>query len=472
MICSTCFDVIHAKCSKQPSHHTIQARIPRYYTCNRCLHTQLPFFNVSNLDSSYDMCNTANDNRLSIQNTKSNITNSNKTISVVHLNTQAICSTFDEFTCMLNTQKFDIMTLSETWLKDNPHLLDYVKLDGYEVKFRNREHTRGGGVDLYIRSDIKYKLRNGIVNANTDIEHLWLEVALRNKNSNLLLGIFYQPNFDNLAKSIWLDKFDDILTYACSRWNNSIVISGDMNYDLSKPDELIQKRYLSILWSHNLNQHVKKPTRKSAILDHIITNSIAKDKNVNVIPCPEVSDNDAPYITLSTKFAPFEPHYKIIRDMKNFRQQDFIDSFATLPFELVYAFNDSNDMISVFNELISNHINEHAPLKTIRVTRPAAPWKKYIDIVDLQQKCHQLRTLCHTTNRETDWNDFRNVRNKLKTKFKSTKSSFYRKALSSIKSSEVWKVIHKIINPNGKSIRINPNELNKHFSTTSKRLTC
>ena len=80
-----------------------------------------------------------------------------------------------QFTCMLNTQKFDIMTLSETWLKDNPHLWDYVKIDGYEVKFRNREHTRGGGVGLYIRSDIKYKLRNDIVNTNTDIEHLWLE---------------------------------------------------------------------------------------------------------------------------------------------------------------------------------------------------------------------------------------------------------------------------------------------------------
>ena len=62
--------------------------------------------------------------------------------------------------------------------------------------------------------------------------------------------------------------------------------------------------------------------------------------------------------------------------MKNFWQHDFVNSFATLPLELVYPFNDPNDMISVFNELISNHINEHAPLKTIRVTRPAAPWMK------------------------------------------------------------------------------------------------
>ena len=34
---------------------------------------------------------------------------------------------------MLNTQKFDIMNLSETWLKDNPHLRDYGKIDSYEL---------------------------------------------------------------------------------------------------------------------------------------------------------------------------------------------------------------------------------------------------------------------------------------------------------------------------------------------------
>ena len=145
---------------------------------------------------------------------------------------------------------------------------------------------------------------------------------------------------------------------------NSIVICEDMNFDLSKPDEPIQKRYQSILSSHNLNQHMKKPSCKTAILDHIITNSIAKVKNGNVIPCLEVSDHGAPYITLSTKSAPFEPRCKIIRDMKNFRQKDFVDLFAALPHELVYAINDPNDMISVFNEVISNHINEHALLKT------------------------------------------------------------------------------------------------------------
>ena len=88
------------------------------------------------------------------------------------------------------------MTLSETWLKCNPHLLDYVKSDGYEITFRNSEHTRGGVVGLYIRADIKYKFRNDIVNRNTGIEHLWVEVTLRNRNSVYFISqaLIISPN--------------------------------------------------------------------------------------------------------------------------------------------------------------------------------------------------------------------------------------------------------------------------------------
>ena len=42
---------------------------------------------------------------------------------------------------MLNTQKFDIIVLSETWLNDNSPLRDYVKIDGYEIKLRNSKEV-------------------------------------------------------------------------------------------------------------------------------------------------------------------------------------------------------------------------------------------------------------------------------------------------------------------------------------------
>ena len=49
---------------------------------------------------------------------------------------------------MVNESKFDIITLSETWLKNVKHLLEYVNLPGYKFSYRNRDEKRGGGVDV------------------------------------------------------------------------------------------------------------------------------------------------------------------------------------------------------------------------------------------------------------------------------------------------------------------------------------
>ena len=49
---------------------------------------------------------------------------------------------------MLMRYKFDVITLSETWLKDNALLLQHVNIPGYKVEFANRPNERGGGVGL------------------------------------------------------------------------------------------------------------------------------------------------------------------------------------------------------------------------------------------------------------------------------------------------------------------------------------
>ena len=43
--------------------------------------------------------------------------NKNNT-SIAHLSFQALMSTFNEFSLMLDEYQFDAITLSETWLKD------------------------------------------------------------------------------------------------------------------------------------------------------------------------------------------------------------------------------------------------------------------------------------------------------------------------------------------------------------------
>ena len=57
---------------------------------------------------------------------------------ICHLNTQSMTSTFDKFQFIVNESKFDIITLSETWLKNDKHLSEYVNLPGYKFSYKNR----------------------------------------------------------------------------------------------------------------------------------------------------------------------------------------------------------------------------------------------------------------------------------------------------------------------------------------------
>ena len=85
-----------------------------------------------------------------------------KQISICHLNTQSVPSTFDNFQFMINQTNFDVIALSEKWLKNDKHLLECVRLPGYEFAYRNRNKKRGGGVGIYIKDTIEFKLRNDI----------------------------------------------------------------------------------------------------------------------------------------------------------------------------------------------------------------------------------------------------------------------------------------------------------------------
>ena len=69
--------------------------------------------------------------------------------------------------------------MSETWLKDNPHLLNYVTISGYSCVFRNRENIRGSGVGIYVSDSINFKRRVDIENAEPNLEHIWIEVYIR-----------------------------------------------------------------------------------------------------------------------------------------------------------------------------------------------------------------------------------------------------------------------------------------------------
>ena len=134
-ICSVCFDVIHAKCSKifDPKH--VLSSVPKKWVCPQCTVTVLPFYNynlsLSNTSSTSESSmiedSTLVDEHLSALSERS------RQLRLFHINTQSMVSTFDELLAMIKEYPFDIVTMSETWLKDNPLRLQYVTIPGYRV---------------------------------------------------------------------------------------------------------------------------------------------------------------------------------------------------------------------------------------------------------------------------------------------------------------------------------------------------
>ena len=152
------------------------------------------------------------------------------------------------------------------------------------------------------------------------------------------------------------------------------------------------KRYKEVIETYNLKQHITIPTCKGTkIIDHIITD-LQENKLItrNLLPCPTVSDHDAPYVITNKPGIKFQTRTKYIWNMKHFSIKGYIDDFNTLPLSLVYSFKDPNEQLDKLNNLILECIERHAPLVKTNFTHPSALWIKQFDIADLQKKMGQL----------------------------------------------------------------------------------
>ena len=105
--------------------------------------------------------------------------------------------------------------------------------------------------------------------------------------------VFYQPSSENNKKLEWIEKLDSPLSIVKSTWNGNIMITADNNIDLLASTE-IQKRYIDVLETYDLNSHISKAIRIGKNIISIIPAN--KILHSDVLPCPAFRDHDAPYI--------------------------------------------------------------------------------------------------------------------------------------------------------------------------------
>ena len=155
------------------------------------------------------------------------------------------------------------------------------------------------------------------------------------------------------------------------------MITSDTNIDFLKSPVAL-KRYKEAIETYNHKYHITIPTRKGTkIFDHIITN-LQENKLIttNVLPCPTVSEHNAPLIITNIPGIKFPTRTKYIRHIIHFKINVYMDDFKTLPIAFFYNFEDLNKQLDILNSIILECIERHVPSVRTKFTHPPAPWKK------------------------------------------------------------------------------------------------
>ena len=145
-------------------------------------------------------------------------------------------------------------------------------------------------------------------------------------------------------------------------------------------------------------------------------------------------------------------------------------TFLFLNFLVTGVMEDLGDKLDIFNNLVTECKDRHAPLKRTKCTRPQVPCLKSLDIQQLISERNCKRYLAHLTPKTSDWTAYRAVRNKLKYAIRTTKKNVLTSALSDKRPRSIWRFIHRILKPKNQTITVNADDLNKHFIATANRL--
>ena len=94
-------------------------------------------------------------------------------------------------------------------------------------------------------------------------------------------------------------------------------------------------------------------------------------------------------------------------------------------------------------------------------TSPPAPWMKDEDIGALQNQRNKLRYEAHSKRARSAWVGYRKVRNEIKPKLNSTKTSFDKKILNSKNTKDIWRFFT--------TLKGNLNDINKFVNSTAER---
>ena len=269
--------------------------------------------------------------------------------------------------------RLHLLVITETWLfSGDIAKMNEITPDGYTLFSNPRDDRRGGGVGIICVNETKCVMEESDRKFKS-FEYLQLDILVENKK----ISVFpiYRPEPNLVAMNVFFEEFSNLLERICII-PNDILILGDFNIHLDILNNPLSLRFVEMLTSFNLIQHITEATHESGhTLDLVI--SRPNDFVTNIIVGEYFSDHKT--ILFDLKSGKLQAKKKTVSS-RNYRKMD-MDSFIrdiSLSFSSLNSasnIEELQDLDCSYDTIIRDLIDKHAPLKTRYVSeRPKAPW--------------------------------------------------------------------------------------------------
>ena len=366
------------------------------------------------------------------------------------------------------SKKFiDLIAFNETRLDAN--ITDNTtNLDGYDIVRKDRSRN-GGGVCIYLRSSINYKIRDDLV--PSELEAVCVEIIKPHSKPSVVTTVYRPPS----ALSEFFDHFEKLIK-AIDNENKEMYILGDLNCDLLRPDKdynIPTKKIKSLYELYQLSQLIDEATRvtmtTTSLIDHMVTNTPEKISDSGVIHTG-ISDHSLIFAIRKISVIKKQENIVEMRNMKNFNEEKFVAELLKQHWEQVYFFaEDPNDMWEIWKKIFVEVLDKHAPLQCKKIRSKKVPWITS-DIKKLINTRDKLKRKAILTNLENDWFDYKTSRNKVNIELRNAKKDYYSSKIADQKFNpkKAWKSINNLLGRQNKPTVVNEINLDGKSFTTPK----
>ena len=376
----------------------------------------------------------------------------------------------------LGNKKVDVIILAETWLtKLN---CDQIKIPGYKFTGKHRPNRNGGGVGFLVSDELRFKVRDDLLQDSNIMENCIIEVET--KQNNILMNAIYRPPNTNL--SCFNHEYDAHLKLLNLQKNKDIVIGLDHNLDFLKSDQHPSTlEFIENTLANGLIPIITRPTRvtksSATLIDNIIISQRSSNSYTSGVVRHDLSDH-FPCLTVLKGINCKKNEPLIIKSRKlNDKNISKINlKLGEINWTSALKIDNVNDKFESFHHVLLETIDSVAPEKEIVIPAKRVlqePWMTN----GLLKCCKKSRKLylefMKSRNEETEKN-YKTYRKVLQTLKRHSKKLYYFDKCSEYKKNmkKLWKLINSVCSKNNdKSTAIDCLKIDNILHYTGSKIT-